>query len=57
MTPVYLAEILRINRLKFPKPLVYDDLNLDEDLLHNTLEDNLEFSPNGKSINVSSLST
>ena len=35
---------------------MYDDLNPDEDLLHDALEDNLEFSPNGKSINVSSLS-
>ena len=40
----------------FPKPPMYDDLNPDEDLLHDALEDNLEFSPNGKSINVSSLS-
>ena len=39
----------------FPKPPVYDDLNLEEDLLWDTLRDNLEFSPNGKSISVSSL--
>ena len=41
----------------FPKPSVYDDLNLEEDLLWETLKDNLEFSPNGKSISFSSLST
>ena len=40
----------------FPKPPVYDDLNPKEDLLRDTLGDNLEFSPNGKSISVSSLS-
>ena len=40
----------------FPKPPVYDNLNPEEDLLRDTLGDNLEFSPNGKSISVSSLS-
>ena len=40
----------------FPKPPVYDDLHLEEDLLQDVLGDNLEFSPNGKSISVSSLS-
>ena len=57
VTPVYMAEILRINRPMFPKQSVYDDLNLDEDLLRDSLGDNLEFSPSGKSISVSSLST
>ena len=56
MIPVYLAEILHINRLMFPKPPMYNDLNPDEDLLRDTLGENLEFSPNGKSISVSSLS-
>ena len=56
MTPYYLANILRINRPMFPKPPMYDDLNLEEDLLRNTLGDNLEFSPNWKSMSVSSLS-
>ena len=56
VTPYYLANILHINRPMFPKPLVYDDLNLEEDLLRETLGDNLEFSPKGKSISVSSLS-
>ena len=55
-TPYYLANILRINRPMFPKPSVYDDLNLGEDLLRDALGDNLEFSPNRKSISVSSLS-
>ena len=41
----------------FPKPPVYDDLNPDEDLLCDAFGNNLEFSPNGKSISVSSLST
>ena len=56
MTPYYLANILRINWPMFPKPLVYDDLNSNEDLLQETLRANLEFSPNGKSISVPSLS-
>ena len=56
MTPIYLADILRINRMMFPKPLVYRDLNLEEEVLWETLRDNLEFSSNGKSISVASLS-
>ena len=56
VTPCYLANILHINRPMFPKPSVYDDLNPKEDLLQDVLGDNLEFSPNGKSISVSSLS-
>ena len=35
---------------------VYDDLNLDEDILRETLGQNLEFSQTGNSISVSSLS-
>ena len=35
---------------------VYDDLNPNEDLLRETLGQNLEFSQTGNSINVSSLS-
>ena len=38
------------------KPLVYDDLYPEEDLLREALGKDLEFSPNGNSINVSSLS-
>ena len=56
MTPVYLAQILRINQLMFPKPPVNDDLNLEEDVLREALGDNLEFSSNGKSESVASLS-
>ena len=56
MTPVYLAEILCINRPMFTKPPVYDDLNLDEEVLQKALEDNLDFSSNGKSVSVASLS-
>ena len=56
VTSYYLTNILHINQPVFPKPLVYDDLNPDEDLLRETLGDNLEFSSNWKSINVSSLS-
>ena len=56
VTPSYLSTILNTNRPVFQKPPVYDDLNL-EDLLRETLGDSLEFSPNRKSIGVSSLST
>ena len=55
VTPVYLAEILHINRLMFTNPPVYDDLNPDEDLLRDAIGRNLEFSPYRNSINVSSL--
>ena len=55
-TPTYLVDILRINRPMFPKPLVYDDLNLDKEVLRETLGDTLEFSSNGKPISVASLS-
>ena len=40
----------------FTKPPVYDDLNPDEEVLREALGPNLEFSSNGKSINVASLS-
>ena len=56
MTLIYLVEILHINQLMFTNPLVYDDLSPDEDLLWDALGRNLEFSPNGNSISVSSLS-
>ena len=56
VTLVYLAEILLINRLILPIPLVYEELNLDEMILQEALGANLEFSSNGKSIIVASLS-
>ena len=56
VTTFYLANILHINRLMFPKPPVYDDLHPEEDSLRDAFGNNLEFSPNGKSISVSSLS-
>ena len=40
----------------FPKPPVYDDLNLNKEVLQETLGNNLEFSSNGKSVSVASLS-
>ena len=33
VTRIYLAEILQINRPILPIPLVYDELNLDEEIL------------------------
>ena len=56
VTPVYLAEILHINRPILPIPLVYDELNPDEEVLWEALGANLEFSSNGKSISLASLS-
>ena len=56
VSPVYLANILHINWPMLATTLVYDDLNLDEDLLQETLGRNLEFSQIGNSISVSSLS-
>jgi len=56
MTPIYLAEILRINWPMFTNPSVYDDLSPNEDLLRDTLGRNLEFLPTRNSISVSSLS-
>ena len=55
VTPSYLAIILNINRLVFEKPPVYDDLDLEVDLLLKNFRENLEFSPNGKLVSVSSL--
>ena len=55
MTPAYLAEILHINRPMLRNPPVYDDLYPEEDLIQEALGKVLEFSPNGNSINVSSL--
>ena len=40
----------------FTTPLVYDELNPDEEVLREALGDNLEFSSIGKSISVASLS-
>ena len=57
VTPSYLAIILNINRPVFRKPPVYDDLDPKADLFRETFGENLEFSPNGKSISVSSLSS
>ena len=56
VTPTYLAEILHINKPMLRKPPVYDDLYPEEDLLREALGKDLEFSPNGNSINVSTLS-
>ena len=56
VTPVYLAEILRINRPIFTTPSVYDELNPDEEVLQEALGDNLKFSSNRKSVSVTSLS-
>ena len=54
--PSYLAIILNINRQVFIKPLVYDELEPDLDILQNALRENLEVYSNGKSIGLSSLS-
>ena len=56
VSPAYLAEILNINKLILPIPSVYDELTLDEETLREALGANLEFSSNGKSISVASLS-
>ena len=56
MSPINLADILHINQPMLATTPVYDDLNLDEDLLRETLGRNLEFSQTGNSISVSSLS-
>ena len=56
VTPSYLAIILRINWPVFQKSLLYDDLDPKADLLLEAFEENLEFSPNGRSVSVSSLS-
>ena len=56
VTPVYLVDILQINRPILPIPIVYDELTLDVEVLQEALGANLEFSSNGKSISVASLS-
>ena len=56
VTPMYLAEILHINQPILSIPLVYDELNPDEEFLKQDLGSNLEFSSNRKSICVASLS-
>ena len=55
-TPFYISIILNTNRLVFVTPSVYDDLELELGMLRDALGENLEVSPNGKSISVSSLS-
>ena len=57
MSPIYLVNILHINQPMLATTPVYDDLNLDEDLLRETLGRNLEFSQIENSISVSSLSS
>ena len=44
VTPVYLTEILHINRPILLIPPVYDELNPNEEVLREALRDNLEFS-------------
>ena len=56
VTPMYLAEILHINRPILSIPPVYDELNPDEEFLKQALGAYLEFSSNRKSISVASLS-
>ena len=56
VTRVYLADITHINRLILPIPSIYDELNPDEEVLREAVRANLEFSSNGKSISVASLS-
>ena len=56
VTPMYLAEILHINRPILPIPPVYDELNPNEEFLKKALGANLEFSSNRNSISVASLS-
>ena len=55
VTPSYLSIILNINRLVFQKPPVYNDLDLQVDLLLKNFRENLEFFTNGKLVSVSSL--
>ncbi|KAL0002499.1 hypothetical protein SO802_016280 [Lithocarpus litseifolius] len=56
VTPTYLVEILRINRPMFKKPLVYDVLDPEKDLLRETLGEGFKFSSNGKAVSVALLS-
>ena len=55
VSPIYLAEILHINRPMLKNSPFYDDLCLDEELLRDGLGQDLEFSSNGNSVSVSSL--
>ena len=52
----YLALILNINQPVFAKPLVYDEMDLDLEILRDAFGENLDVSSNGKSIGLSSLS-
>ena len=54
--PSYLAIILNINRPMFAKPPVYNEMELDLDILRDAFGENLDMSSNGKSIGPSSLS-
>ena len=56
VTPVYLSDILHINRPILPIPPAYDELNPDEEVLREASEANLEFSSNRKSTSVAPLS-
>ena len=56
VTPIYLSEILHINRPILPIPPVYDELVPTEGTLRRALGADLEFSSSGSSINVASLS-
>ena len=56
ITPSYFSIILNINRLVFIKPLVYNELEPNLDILRDALGENLEISSNGKAIDLSSLS-
>ena len=56
VSPIYLAEILNITKPILPIPPVYDELTPDKENLREALGANLEFSSNGKSISVASLS-
>ena len=56
MSPIYLANILHIHWPMLATTPIYDDLNLNEDLLRETLGRNLEFSQTGNLISVYSLS-
>ena len=56
VTPIYLTKILHINWPILPTPSVYNELNMDEDILKEALGDNLGFASNGKSVSVASLS-
>ena len=55
VSPAYLAEILHINWLMLKHSPVYDALCPDEEILKDGLGQDLEFSSNRNSVNVSSL--